>query len=461
MKITIHRGNQIGGCITEIVSSKGTRIFVDLGHNLPKGDQESEDEYASEKAIADLIGDAKAIFYTHMHGDHVELFQYVPDGINQYIGPLALKIMRAKYDHMSHADELKENSLKCLKKLGPFKTYWKGRPISIDDITVTPFQVSHSSADSYMLKIKCDGKTILHTGDFRGHGYMGEGIYKVIDKYHIARHVDVLITEGTNVDNNGKSMRPESVLKEEFKGVFQQYKNTFIICSSTDADRLESIYSANKESVRRPFIVDTYQKEIIGLIAQQAEEGRRLYHFGPYKIYGYDPKVEKMDYMMRRHGFVMLIRRSEKFQSYLDKILPFCKPDETCLVYSQFHGYIDKREDNTAFNQDLYDFVDQFRKKGFTIKEDLHTSGHASKQDLVRLCEQVNPKVIVPIHKDEKADFASILPQELQRRVCEYEYSKDEVDIYFDPPQRHHASCWCEAMGATAKGYRLYSQAKK
>lgn len=79
MRITIHRGNQIGGCITEIVSSMGTRIFVDLGHNLPKGDEESEDEFASEEAIADLIGDARGIFYTHMHGDHVELFQYVPD----------------------------------------------------------------------------------------------------------------------------------------------------------------------------------------------------------------------------------------------------------------------------------------------------------------------------------------------------------------------------------------------
>lgn len=86
MRITIHRGKQIGGCITEIVSSMGTRIFVDLGHNLPKGDEESEDEFASEEAIADLIGDARAIFYTHMHGDHVELFQYVPDGVDQYIG---------------------------------------------------------------------------------------------------------------------------------------------------------------------------------------------------------------------------------------------------------------------------------------------------------------------------------------------------------------------------------------
>lgn len=432
MRITLHRPNQIGGCITEIVSSKGTRIFVDLGHNLPKGDQESEDEYASEKAITDLIGDARAIFYTHIHGDHFELFRYVPDWIDQYIGPLAHEIIMTKYRHMSNATELKENCLKCLKKLELFKEYRKGRPITIDDITVTPFQVSHSSADSYMLKIKCDGKTILHTGDFRGHGYMGNGIYKVIDKFHIAGNVDILITEGTNVDNNTKSILPEYVLKKEFKEVFRQYKNTFIICSSTDADRLESIYSANKESVRRPFIVDTYQKDILCLIDKYAENEKLLYHFNIDDICSYSPSVEKMDNMMRCHGFVMLLRCSEKFQSYLDKILPWCKPEETCLVYSQYHGYIDKREGNTAFNQKLYDFVEQFRERGCFVKEDLHTSGHASKQDLVRLCEQVNPKVIIPIHKDEKADFASILSDELRARVCEYEYSMDGVDISLD-----------------------------
>lgn len=432
MRITLHRPNQIGGCITEIVSSKGTRIFVDLGHNLPKGDQESEDEYASEKAITDLIGDARAIFYTHIHGDHFELFRYVPDWIDQYIGPLAHEIIMTKYRHMSNATELKENCLKCLKKLELVKEYRKGRPITIDDITVTPFQVSHSSADSYMLKIKCDGKTMLHTGDFRGHGYMGNGIYKVMDKFHIAGNVDILITEGTNVDNNTKSILPEYVLKKEFKEVFRQYKNTFIICSSTDADRLESIYSANKESVRRPFIVDTYQKDILCLIDKYAENEKLLYHFNINDICSYSPSVEKMDNMMRCHGFVMLLRCSEKFQSYLEKILPWCKPEETCLIYSQYHGYIDKREGNTAFNQKLYDFVEQFRERGCFVKEDLHTSGHASKQDLARLCEQVNPKVIIPIHKDEKADFASILSDELRVRVCEYEYSMDGVDISLD-----------------------------
>ncbi len=461
MKITLHRPNQIGGCITEIESSKGTKIFIDLGHNLPRGDEEAPDEYASIEAIAELTKGAKAIFYTHIHGDHIELFKYVPEGIDQYVGPLAHKLMVAKYKHMTYADDLKENSLLCLKKLEPFKKYHKGWNITIDDIIVTPFQVSHSASDSYMLRVKCDGKTVLHTGDFRGHGYMGEGIYKVIDKFHIAGHVDVLITEGTNIDSKGKSMRHEKELKKEFMDLFHKYKNTFIICSSTDADRLESIYSADRDGAKRPFIVDSYQKELLQIISEYAENGRQLYHFGRQKIYSYNPENWKMDYMMKKYGFVMLIRNSPKFQGYLDKILKFCKPEETCLVYSMFHGYIDNSEGNTAFNPLTFRFVEQFRERGCVIKEREHTSGHASKQDLIRLCQQVNPEIIVPIHKDENADIMSILPNELKSKVREYHYGKNGIEIVFDPPQKYHASCCCDAMGATSKGYYLYGEAKK
>ena len=431
MKITIYRGNQIGGCITAIESSKGTKIFIDLGHNLPSGDEEAPDEYASFEAIAELTKGAKAFFYTHIHGDHIELFKYVPEGIDQYVGPLAHKLMVAKYKQMTYANELKDNSLLCLKKLEPFKKYHKGWNITVDDIVVTPFQVSHSASDSYMLKVKCDGKTVLHTGDFRGHGYMGEGIYKVIDKFHISGHVDVLITEGTNIDNKGKSMKHERELKQEFMDLFYKYKNTFILCSSTDADRLESIYSADKEGSKRPFIVDTYQKELLQIISEHAEEGRQLYHFGRQKIYSYDPKNWKMEYMMKKCGFVMLIRNTSKFQGYLDKILEFCKPEETSLVYSMFHGYIDNTEGNPAFNPSTFRFVQQFRERGCAIEERAHTSGHASRQDLIRLCQQVNPDIIIPIHKDERADFWRILPNELRQKVCTDRYEKDGMEIIY------------------------------
>ena len=48
MKITIHRGtNQIGGCLTEIVSNSGARILIDIGANLPdsKGKVKPEIEW--------------------------------------------------------------------------------------------------------------------------------------------------------------------------------------------------------------------------------------------------------------------------------------------------------------------------------------------------------------------------------------------------------------------------------
>ena len=431
MKITLHRPNQIGGCITEIESSKGTKIFIDLGHNLPRGDEEAPDEYASPEAIAELTKGAKAIFYTHIHGDHIELFKYVPDSIDQYVGPLAHDIMLAKYYHMAQAPDLRKDNLAILEKLIRFKRYNIWRSIRVGDISITEYPVSHSSADSYMLVIRCDGKTLLHTGDFRGHGYMGESIYEGIGKKGLAKKVDVLITEGTNIDNAQKSMCPEEEIKERFKRVFSQYKNTFVLCSSTDADRLESVIYANQESVKRPFIMDEYQSELLRLISSYAKNGSPHYHLHDQKMYCYSMFNSTMNDMMKWHGFVMLIRNSPKFQGYLDKILGFCKPEETCLVYSMFHGYIDTEK--PTLNSSTFNFVNQFRKKGCQVEEWIHTSGHASRQDLVRLCEQVNPGIIIPIHKDEKADFKEILPEELKRKVCEYNYRNDGLTITFDP----------------------------
>lgn len=157
----------------------------------------------------------------------------------------------------------------------------------------------------------------------------------------------------------------------------------------------------------------------------------------------------KMGFMMKKYGFIMLIRNSPKFQGYPDKILEFCKPDETCLVYSMFHGYIDNLEDNTAFNPSTFRFVEQFRERGCVIEEREHTSGHASKQDLIRLCQQINPGIIVPIHKDENADIKNILPDELKGKVREYHYWKDGIEIVFDPQQKYHASRSCDAVGLT------------
>ena len=56
MKIRIHRGaNQIGGCITEIRSDNGTRVLIDLGHNLPgEATADMFDEYLTAMRDFDM-----------------------------------------------------------------------------------------------------------------------------------------------------------------------------------------------------------------------------------------------------------------------------------------------------------------------------------------------------------------------------------------------------------------------
>ena len=267
MKITIHRGlNQIGGCITEIQSLSGTKIHIDLGHNLPDGGGVSEDKYESPENLDQLLDDCSAVFYTHYHGDHLGFAAEIHKrGVAQYMGPLAIKIMIHLNDHMTYAEKLKDRAEANLKALNEFKTFAIGRKTIIGDIAITPYGVSHSAPDSYMFLIECDGKKVLHTGDFRDHGFLGKGLYTMLEKHIIPQGIDVLITEGTNVGQKSKSVLSEQEISSQFCQIMRKYKNVFILSSSADADRLWSIYRAHNKS-RQPFLCDAYQKKMLDII---------------------------------------------------------------------------------------------------------------------------------------------------------------------------------------------------
>ncbi len=64
MKISIHRGiDQIGGCITEIAIEK-SRIFIDLGQNLPDGDGNVNDDFVNLEAVREITEDFELHFTT-------------------------------------------------------------------------------------------------------------------------------------------------------------------------------------------------------------------------------------------------------------------------------------------------------------------------------------------------------------------------------------------------------------
>ena len=408
MKLTIHRGlNQIGGCITEIQSLSGTKILIDLGHNLPDGGGVSEDKYESPENLDQLLDGCSAVFYTHYHGDHLGFAAEIHErDVAQYMGPLAIQIMTHLNDHMTFAPDLKDRAEANLKALNEFNTFAIGRKTIIGDIAITPYGVSHSAPDSYMFLIECDGKKVLHTGDFRDHGYLGKGLYTMLKKHIIPQGIDVLITEGTNVGQRSKSVLSEQEISSQFRQIMRKYKNVFILSSSADADRLWSIYSAHNKS-RQPLLCDDYQKKMLDIIRDGYDPDKPLYRFVTEDIFDIRNHWtnSKLVEWMHDKGFTMLIRRSDTFQRYLDQVMPCCAPEETCIVYSMFKGYIDPR--HKAFNQDLYDFVNQFPNTVFC-----HTSGHASKECIEKVCSLINPAIaIIPIHKETSFDLIALPPE--------------------------------------------------
>jgi len=417
MTITIHRGShQIGGCITEIKSEIGTKILIDLGHNLPEGDNPSEDVYDKPENLDELLRGVDAVFYTHPHGDHLSFEAKVMEaGIPQYIGKASKAMMLVlKGQQVFNAKGEREEALrKSIDAIENFHEYDAKITIEIGDIRVTPYFVSHSAADAYMFVIECDHHTVLHTGDFRDHGYRGKGLLPTIATYITRRKIDVLITEGTMLSRNDSRVQSEEELMKSAIELMKRYDNVFVMCSSMDADRISSFYNANKEFKGRPFVVDGYQwmqmKTISETLGSDPKGWR--YRFGG-QLY-YNKHKEEIQKNLPRNGITMLIRNNYQIRKMIDELYPLMNPERTCLIYSQFRGYVLK--EHKAFQQRTYDFI---HSRDWHI-EYLHTSGHASKEALAAVCGKVNPRyAIIPIHRDAESDFRSLpISQELKDKV--------------------------------------------
>jgi len=284
---------------------------------------------------------------------------------------------------------------KDVEKLETFRTFKAKDKIGIGDICVTPYFVSHTACDSYMFLIEAEGKSVLHTGDFREHGYLGKGLIPTIETYIAKLRIDVLITEGTMLSRLQEKVKHEYDLKIEATELLKKYKYTFVLCSSTDIDRLATFHEASK-TCRISFLCDNYQKDVLDIFAKNTKS--ELFKFDNAFFYKHNHK-EQFE-LIKEKGFCMLIR-SPKIEM-VKELLTLLPAEKTLLIYSMWDGYINKQIKNGEnLVQGYLDIWNLFENK-----EKIHTSGHATAKTLAKVCELVNPNIaIVPIHSEHSADI--------------------------------------------------------
>lgn len=396
MNIAIHRGaNQIGGCITEI-STEECKILIDFGCNLPG----TKAEELTEELVKEITAGADAVFYTHFHGDHIGLHHLIPSEIKQYLGAGAKEVMLCKYEVLKRHKDCNKN-IDCTKRM---LTYEANKPIDVNEkgkIIVTPYFVSHSAFDAYMFKIECEGKTILHTGDFRRHGYLGKGLFPTLRKY--IGQVDVLITEGTMLGRKQEKVISEKQVQLNIINALRQHKYVFALCSSTDLDRLATFHNACKET-NRVFFVDEYQSNVLKVFSKYAGSKSASFNFDQvFQLINY--KTENVQKKLRHQGFLMPVRLSQ--YSRIRNISEVYNDEEPWLLYSMWDGYAVPDKDYTIEEAlHIREFFGSRILDG--TKDGVHTSGHADPKTLSQLCTTVNPRIgVIPIHKEASSTYES------------------------------------------------------
>ena len=116
--------------------------------------------------------------------------------------------------------------------------------------------MDHSAFDAYAFKIEADDRKVFHTGDFRTHGFRSKTLPSVIEKY--IGKVDCVVSEGTNIERSKDAVtKSEQVIKKEFTEGFKENKYNVVYVSSTNIDRLFTLYHAAC-TAGRMFILDEF-----------------------------------------------------------------------------------------------------------------------------------------------------------------------------------------------------------
>ena len=382
MEINIIRGqNQIGGSIIEI-SSKSTKIILDIGSNL-------EDKEIVVPEIDGLFkGEAKydGVLISHYHSDHVGLATRILPDIPIYMGEKSYEIHKVSNEYMER-EYLKEP-----------KVFKVEEEFIIGDIKIIPYLCDHSAFDAYMFLLDCEGKKILYTGDFRSNGRKSfEPLLRKLPK------VDVLITEGTNLSNNkiGKINLTERELEKKGIEILEgNDRPVFVLMASTNIDRIVTFYKI-ANTTKRLFLLDTYAGQITATIGGNIPNPRT---FSNVKIFQTSSRKHEILENYKKNkisrdkiansSFLMCVRASMK--KYLEKYPEEFSFEGCTMFYSMWEGY--KKQEN------MKEFLEFMKEKGVKIIS-LHTSGHADEKDFDRLIKKVEPKIIIPVHTENSEWF--------------------------------------------------------
>jgi ribonuclease J len=406
MQITIYRGaKEIGGTLIE-VKIDTTRILIDAGYPLflnkePIGDNIAKLPYAKLLTLGVLpkidglydwdAPNFDAVLISHAHMDHYGLLKYINSAIPVYMSYGTERLIRiSQRFKICDSFDLETRN---------FKMY---QPFQVGNFNIKPYLMDHSAFDAAAFEINAEGKTVIYSGDFRGHGRKSVCLDRFIET--AKKQADILLVEGSMLGRLDEQVMTEKRLEDT---VVERIKDldcpVLFQCSSQNIDRIVSFYKATLR-LKRIFVVDIYTANVLHELRQLGNnlpypslEYPNIKVFFPYRLTQKIFNDIGEEYARRFSGYHI---SREQLRTVQNNIIMACRPSmlidvEKCglrdgvFLYSLWEGY------RSSAYQQL--FEKSLENAGFLL-ESLHTSGHAPIADIRRVINSLDPKKLIPIH---------------------------------------------------------------
>lgn len=325
----------------------------------------------------------RGLIVTHGHEDHIGAIPYLEREklyLAVYATEFAQRLVGARLDEAGLLDRFQLNEYKYHQEF------------TVGSFSVTPIPVNHSIIEASALKICVEGKTILHTGDFKIDSSPFYGSELDLDTFKKIgdEGVDLLLSDSTNVERLDPSKSEASIFEFIEHTIAAAQGLTILSMFSSNIGRMGQVLEmAAKMGKKIAFTGRSMQRNLV-----LAQESGYLKHASQVLV-----DIDDFEQVPRNKLIVIATGSQGEYRSALFRIsmgehktVQLQKGDQVILSSKFIPG------NELAISRLINNLFRQGAEVLYESLHAVHVSGHAARPELKKMLEAIRPKNFIPVH---------------------------------------------------------------